>query len=173
MENNCCSNLPPPTPYRPFFFPPPAPINPSYLPTKILDDQDNGNATPTWVIVGSVIAILIFCFFLYKFIKRSEKGSREAKPAAAASSKPGAAASSKPGAAASSSTAIVPAQPTAGKKEPGAPAMAGPSPAMRALSTGFTGCPSCGHKGGMWTLIYTCPSCNYKEEINVMYPKKK
>ncbi|KAI4385527.1 hypothetical protein MLD38_003541 [Melastoma candidum] len=165
MENNCCYNLPPPTPYRPFLFPPPAPVNPSYLPPYEVDGQDNGNSTPTWVIVGSVVAIFMFFFFLCKCIIRSRKDSCEAKAMEPVPSlRPDAAAISK---------AIVPSQSAAAKTEPGAPAKEGKPTALQALPTGFTSCPSCGHRGGMYTFSYICPSCYYKQETNRMYPEKK
>lgn len=147
------------SPQIPYYFSPPAwPVDPDQYPSI---PSSSSSKTPTWVIVGTVSAVAMACFFLYAFIRRREKKIRKkaAAEAVATAKKP------EP-----------PPQPKPEDRPPPPP----PPPAVPLQLTPNqlslpSACPSCKHVGGLYSTKYICPWCNYKCEAGVYYqgPVKK
>ncbi|OWM89344.1 hypothetical protein CDL15_Pgr024092 [Punica granatum] len=142
-----------------------------WIPQQPADPSSPSNNVPTWVIVGSVAAALIFLALVYIFLKKraghKDEKAKEPPPVASGSS-------TKPSEEPKKSTA----PPPPAKKEPVASAnelMLHPYLHPHMAAPGGPGnCASCGRRAGLYQLSYKCPKCVYKYDvgIHIQYPQK-
>ncbi|XP_030471865.2 uncharacterized protein LOC115689837 [Syzygium oleosum] len=147
MEN---SNNPQTYPGFRYFPPPSAWIDPNSVP---FDDDK----TPTWVIVGAVIVVVILCGLLFYSIRWREKKIR--KKAAAAFAPVAMPAPPAP-----------PPKKDEDKPKPKPPTptkLVPPPPPPMSVQMGLPAyCLRCGHRGGRYSSSYTCPQCAWQSNRN-------